>query len=217
LPAINSKSKISVLDVAGVQLSCPGDKIKTTSKLNTGEDEELYMKSTYKVAAAVIVVMAFLVNPTLFAWGVPVPGRWEKVAETKPGDWMTIYTRDGAQHGHRFMSLNDEFLTCKNDNDEQFQYGLVQVNKIVLPKSVKYGKEWALWGALGGAAITGVPFIISHAHGYGSEFTPMGEVMIIGITTGIGALGGLLAGSILGAPGETVYISKELAMNEAGE
>ena len=175
------------------------------------------MRSKYKATVVVMMVIILLMNPALLAWGNPLPGRWEKVAETKTGDLMIVYAQDGTQHKYRFVSINDGFLAGKNDNDEQFQFELAKVDKIVLPKSVKYGKEWALWGALGGAAITGVPFVISRAHGYGSEFTGMGQVMIVGVTTGIGALGGLLAGSILGAPGETIYISKELAMKEAAK
>ena len=174
------------------------------------------MKKTFKTAAVVLMVIILIANPALLAWGNPVPGRWEKVAETKPGDWMIIYAQDGSQHNYRFVSLNDEFLTCRNDNDEQYQYELGIVKKIVLPKSEKYMKKWALWGALGGAALPGVPIAISHIGGSGiADFTGLGEVMIIGVAAGIGALGGLLSGAVLGAPGETVYISKEAALAEA--
>jgi len=30
------------------------------------------------------------------------------------------FLQDGTQHKYCFVSLNDEFLTCKKDNDEQF-------------------------------------------------------------------------------------------------
>ena len=175
------------------------------------------MRSTYKAAAVVVIVSILISHPALLAWGNPPPGRWEKVAETKPGDWMKIYTQDGTKHKHRFLSLDDDFLTCADDYGEKIQFELPQVEKIVLPKAGKYAKEWALWGALGGAAITGIPFLINRASGGGSEFTGMGEVMIASAAAGIGGIGGLLAGASLGAPGETVYISKKRAMEEAGE
>jgi len=161
------------------------------------------MRSIYKAAIVTILVIIFLANPALLAWGNPVPGRWEKVAETKPGDWMKIYTQDGTQRKYRFVSLNDELLHCVNNYGEKISIDLITIDKIILPKAGKYAKEWALWGALGGAAIPGIPILIGHAQGGGSEFT------------GIGALGGLLAGAALGAPGETVYISKEAAMEAA--
>ena len=55
---------------------------------------------------------------------------------------MIIYAQDGTQHKYRFVSINDEFLTCRNDNDEQFQYELAKVGKIVITKAGKYAKEW---------------------------------------------------------------------------
>ncbi len=168
------------------------------------------MKNTFRPAAVALMVIILISSPSLLAWGNPVPGRWEKVAETRPGDWMVIYAQDGSQHKYRFVSLNDEFLTCRNDYDEEFQYELAIVKKIVLPKSEKYMKEWALWGAVGGA-IGGA--IISVTYFY--DFVPSGHVATAGVGAGLGALGGLLSGAVLGAPGETVYISKEAALAEA--
>lgn len=166
------------------------------------------MRRVYKATVVVALIMILLMNPVLLAWGNPPPGRWEKVAETKPGDWMKIYTKDGNQHNHHFMSLNDKFLICKNDHDELSQYELVKVDKIVLPKSVRYGKEWAVVGAVGGCVVGAI-------YSAFLDFVPSGRVAVAAAGAGIGALGGLLAGSTLGAPGETVYISKELAMKKA--
>ena len=167
------------------------------------------MKNPYNLVALVLMMMMILISsPSLLAWGNPVPGRWEKVAETKPGDWMVIYAQDGSQHRYRFVSLNDEFLTCRNENDEEYQYELGIVEKIVLPKSEKYMKEWALWGAVPGA-------FLGYMAGWSAGFVLWGRFMTAGIGAGVGALGAGLSGAVLGAPGETVYISKEAALAEA--
>ena len=44
---------------------------------------------------------------------------------------------------------------------------------------------------------------------------PAGQIYAACMGAGIGALGGYLAGAAAGAPGETVYISKEKARAEA--
>jgi len=168
------------------------------------------MNRKRRVAGITAMVLIILMHPALLAWGNPPPGRWEKVTETKPGDKMIIYMKDGAQHTHRFASLNDKSLICKNDYDEQFQFDLVEVDKIVLPKTDKYAKQGALWGTVGGA-IGGA--IISTVYFY--DFVPSGHVATAGVGAGLGALGGLIVGASLGAPGETIYISKEAALDKA--
>ena len=166
------------------------------------------MKLTCKTAAVVLMVTILIANPALLAWGNPVPGRWEKVAETKPGDWMIIYSRDGSQHRYRFVSLNNEFLTCRNVYDEQYQYELGNVKKIILPKSEKYMKEWALWGALPGG-------FLGYMAGWSADFVLSGRVAAAVAGAAVGALGAGISGAVLGAPGETVYISKDTALAEA--
>lgn len=112
------------------------------------------MRSTYKVVVAAILVIILLANPTLLAWGNPPPGRWEKVAETKPGAKIIVFIKDGTKQSCRYA-------------------------------------------------------VLSH------DWDDYGKLCVIGGGAGLGALGGLIAGASLGAPGETVYISKELAMKEA--
>ncbi|MCK5794715.1 MAG: hypothetical protein KAH12_08405 [Anaerolineales bacterium] len=166
------------------------------------------MKSTGKTATIVLMVMILVANPALLAWGNPVPGRWEKVAETKPGDWMIIYAKDASQHNYRFLSLGNEFLTCKNETDEEYQYELAMVDKIVLPKSEKYMKKWALWGDAPGA-------VIGYMMGWSFDYVMWGRFMTAGIGAGVGALGAGISGAVLGAPGETIYLSKEAALADA--
>ena len=160
--------------------------------------------------------MILLMNPALLAWGNPVPGRWEKVAQSKLGEKLIIYTEDGAKKRLLYVQIDDDdLLHCVNNYGGKVSIDLITIDKIIVPKAGKYAKRGALWGAVGGAALPGIPFIIGQARGGGGEFTGLGQVMIVSVTAGIGALGGFLAGASLGAPGETVYISKELAMKEA--
>lgn len=39
--------------------------------------------------------------------------------------------------------------------------------------------------------------------------------MVISAGAGLGAIGGYLTGAVVGSPGETVYISKEAALEKA--
>ena len=167
------------------------------------------MKSTYRTALVVLLVMNFLTNPVLLAWGNPVPGRWEKVAETKPGEKINIYTKDGVIQNCRYVSINDEFLTCSNKDGDRHQFELETVNEVIVPKAGKYAKHGALWGAAGGAGVgaglLGIWEDLSDIH-----------ILIVPIAfAGLGAGVGFLTGAAVGAPGETVYISKEAALAEA--
>ena len=140
------------------------------------------MKRTYKAAVVVVMAIVLLMNPTLLAWGNPVPGRWEKVAETKPGAKITVYTKDGARKSCRYQTTNDQFLTCSNQDDNSIQIEKVFIDKIILHRSGSYAKKWAIWGAVGGA-IGGAIF------SQGLDFVPSGRVMVAGVGACLGALG----------------------------
>lgn len=182
-------------------MSCHGVKIKIIGKLDPGEEKELNMRSTYKAAVVTVMLTILMANPALLAWGNPVPGRWEKVAEIKPGEKIDIYTKDGAKYKYRFLSINDEFLAYSNKNGDRHQIELETINEVVVPKAGKYAKLGALCGLLGGA---GIGFLV----GGGDEAWQL-PVIYIG---GGGVIGGFLAGAAIGAPGETIYLSKEAAL-----
>ena len=111
------------------------------------------MRSTYKAAVVTVMVTILMVNPALLAWGNPVPGRWEKVAETKPGEKITVFKKDGVAQDCRYVSINDESLTCSNKNGDRHQIELASIDKIIVPKAGKYAKLGALYGLLGGVVI----------------------------------------------------------------
>ena len=163
------------------------------------------MRSTYK-AAVVVLVTIIMANPALLAWGNPVPGRWEKVAETKPGEKIKVFKKDGVIQDCRYVSINDEFLACSNKDGDRLQIELAAIDKIIVPKAEKYTKHGALWGAAGGACVATLLAV-----GW-SDTTAVGKLMATSIFAGVGAGGGFLTGAVVGGPGETVYISKEAAL-----
>jgi len=173
------------------------------------------MKSTYRVAVVAVMVIILLANPLLLAGGNPIPGRWEKVAETKPGEKMIVYTKEGTQHKYRFVSLDDDFLTCSNRNADRIQIELSTINKVVLPKAGKYAKEWAIWGAVGGAI--GGAIYPAATDPAGFDHNAGGHIAFAGIGAILGALGGGITGAVVGASGETIYISKEAALARAAK
>ena len=166
------------------------------------------MNGKYRAVAVVALVMVLMENPVLLAWGNPPPGRWEKVGETEPGQKMVIYTNDGAKNRYRFRSLDSQFLNCINEYGGEVQIGLATIKEIVIPKAEKYAANGALVGAAGGGIIGGVLAV------KGGDLTTAGYFLVAAVGAGIGALGGSLAGAAVGGPGETVYISKEAALNK---
>ena len=182
---------------------CHGVKIKIIGKLNLGEDEEAKMKSTYKAAAVAVMVMILVANPALLARGNPPPGRWEKVAQTKPGSDITVYTKDGAKQKYRYQSIGDQFLTCANKNNNNIQIEITNIDKVTLEKRGKYTVISALLGLGGGAAIGGM----MASRDRDSE----GDLLGIIYMSAIGVLAGSLTGAAIGSP-ETIYISKEAAL-----
>lgn len=168
----------------------------------------LRMKITYRAALVVIMVTILIVNPSLMAWGNPPPGRWEKVAQTNPGEWMQIYTRDGTLHSLRFLSLEDEFLRCNDAFSEEIRLEVASISKIVVENSGRYAKQGALVGALGGAA-GGLGLI-----GIDSSYSAQSVLIFTGITAALGAGAGYIIGAAAGSSEETIYISRETAQAE---
>ncbi len=168
------------------------------------------MKSTYKTAAVAVMVMVLLANPVLLAWGSPVPGRWEKVAEIKPGEKITVYTKDGVERTFRHKTIDDQYLTCSDPDTNDIQIEKVFIDKIILHRSGSYAKKWAIWGAVGGA-IGGAVF------SQGLDFVPSGRVMVAGVGACLGALGAGLAGGTVASLGGPIYISKEAALARAAQ
>lgn len=163
------------------------------------------MSSTYRAAAVVAMVMILVANPALLAWGNPPPGRWEKVSQTRPGEKIIVYTKDGTKRKYDLVLIDDEFLHCANNYSGDIKIGLATIDKIIVSKAGKY----AAYGTLVGAA--GVSLGTLFTSWNGSDGPAAG--MILG--AGIGAVSGFLAGVAVGAPGETIYISKEKALAEA--
>jgi len=174
------------------------------------------MKSTYKAAVVTIMVMILMANPALLAWGNPPPGRWEKAAETNPGDKFTIHLKDGVKRECLYQSIDGDCLACINKYDEKLQFELSTIDKVLLNRSKQTAKKWALWGAAGGAAgMLAFGYVLTTCADAEWANPPVGQIGAACMGAGIGALGGYLAGAAAGAPGETVYISKELAQAEA--
>ena len=157
----------------------------------------------------ILVVFCVVMNSPLFAWGNPVPGRWEKAAATKPGDKITIHLQGDDKQNLTFVSVDDEFLNCVNQYGGEVKFEKPMVAKIVVHKAGKYARNGLLWGAVGGAAVGAALTAPS------GEWTALGKLMWAGVFAGVGALGAGLTGAAVGAPGETVYISEERALAEA--
>ena len=162
------------------------------------------MRNTYKTVLVVLLVMNLLANPALLAWGNPPPGRWEKVSQTKPGEKMIVHTKKGGKNTYIYRSLDDQFLHCVHQSFGEMQIELDSVREIVIPKAGKYSKHGIYWGALVGAGAMGVAYQLEpHSD------PPWGGIIL---GAGAGAVVGFLTGAVVGAPGETVYISKEAAL-----
>jgi len=112
-----------------------------------------------------------------------------------------------------FASLNrDGLLVCDDLSGKEQQVELINVEKIILPKSGEYAREWAAWGAMGGA-IAGTLVSVTTF----DDFTPTGHLLSACAGAGLGAIFGSISGTASGSPGETIYISKEKALQEMGK
>ena len=160
------------------------------------------MKSTYRAAAVAVMVTVLLVNPVLLAGGNPIPGRWEKVTQIKPGEKLNVLMKSGVSHQCRYQSIEDETLLCSSGNQEALKLDLVAIDKVVVPKAAKYAQYGALLGALGGLGASAL--IIAGADGSASTG---GFISFMAVCAGLGAA----AGAGIGGSGETVFISKEAA------
>lgn len=126
---------------------------KIDGNLIPGEEEEpnMSMQSECRTLVVAAMVVTLLMNPVILAWGNPPPGRREKVAQAEPGQEMVVQTNDGGKKRYSFQSLDNKFLMCRDENDQDIQIELSSVRKIIIPRTGKLAKEWALWGAVGGA------------------------------------------------------------------
>jgi hypothetical protein len=167
------------------------------------------LRNPFLKLTAILTIIFILLNLPLMAWGNPVPGRWEKVTQTKPGDTITVYTKDGGKRRYNYVFMDESFLHCANNYSNDITIELGTIDKIVVFKAGKYAKHGALWGAAGGA---GVMTGLGLAYG---DITKLGAVMLGGVGAVLGAGVGFLTGAAVGAPGETVYISKEEALRKA--
>lgn len=167
------------------------------------------MGKRFKVLVTVVLI-TLLMNPALFGWGNPPPGKWEKVAQTPPGAGIIVYTKDGAKQRYDFVMLDDDVLRCANSYSRDIRIERGEIDKVIAVKAGKYAKHGALWGAVGGAAV-----MEGMALKWGDIDGIVGYVMLACVGAALGAGGGFLAGAAIGAPGETIYISKEKALAEA--
>lgn len=167
------------------------------------------MNSTSRPVIVILMVMITM-NPALMAWGSPVPGRWEKVAQTEPGKKITVYTKDGVERTCRYKTISDQFLTCSDQDNNAIQIEKVFIDKIILHRAGSFARKWAIWGAVGGT-IGGAIF------SQGLDFVPSGRVMVAGVGACIGALGAGLAGGTVASLGGPIYISKEAALARAAK
>ena len=135
-----------------------------------------------------------------------MPGRWDNVAEIKPGSQLTIYLKDGTKQKRRYESLDDEFLNCSN-NYGSIPIVLTAIEKVDLHKRGKYMAWGILGGLLGGAAIGGR---------MASKESGEGAILLLPVAAGTGAAAGLLFG-VLAGNAETIYISKEAALAKAAK
>ncbi len=161
------------------------------------------MNNNYKAAVAAVVVMILMVNPTLLFAGNPIPGRWEKVAETKTGEQINVLMKSGITHKCRYVSTNEEFLICSIKNTDNLQLDLVSIDKIVVPKAGKYAAYGALLGAVGGLGASALL-----VGGADATTSTGGFISFMAVCAGLG----IAVGAGIGGSGETIYISKEAAL-----
>lgn len=161
------------------------------------------MNNRYKAAVVAVVVMILIVNPTLLFAGNPIPGRWEKVAETKKGEKINVLMKNGITHQCRYVSANEEFLICSIKNRDNLQLDLVSIDKIVIPKAGKYAGYGALLGAAGGLGASAL--LVSGAD---ASTSTGGFISFMAVCAGLGAA----VGAGMGGSGETIYISKGAAL-----
>lgn len=112
-----------------------------------------------------------------------------------------------------FASLrSDGFLICSNLSGETERIKLETIEKVVLPKSGEYAREWAFLGAVGGSVGGALVSVTSF-----DDFTPTGHLLSALAGAGIGALCGGVFGAAAGSSGETIYLSPGAAMERAGK
>ncbi len=165
------------------------------------------MNKQYSAAVVAVMVMILLANPVLLAAGNPIPGRWEKVTQTKPGEKIRVLMKSGITHHCRYQSVDDEILICSSKNQDTLKLDLVAIDKVTLDAKGKHIKKGLLYGILGGV-LAGGCLLTQGDTDYAYQVLSTGA-----------ALGGV-AGMLLFAAkesDETIYISKEAVMREAAK
>ena len=111
-----------------------------------------------------------------------------------------------------FASLrSDGFLICSNQSGETERIKLETIEKVVLPRTGDYAREWAFLGAMGGSIGGALVSVTSF-----DDFTPTGHLLSALAGAGIGAVCGGITGATVGSSGETIYISPEAAKDKTG-
>ena len=169
------------------------------------------LRNPFLKPAAILTILFILLNLPLMAWGHPVPGRWEKVAQINPGEPITVYTGDGGKRRYNYVFMDENFLHCANNYSNDIEIELGTINKVIAFKAGKYAKHGALWGAAGGAVVGMAMFAAAGDWEYPVAATLSGGAVFAALGAGVG----YLTGAAVGAPGETVYISKEEALRKA--
>jgi hypothetical protein len=112
-----------------------------------------------------------------------------------------------------FASLtSDGFLICSNLSGEIERVKLETIEKVILPKTGEYAREWALLGAVGGSVGGALISVTSF-----DDFTPTGHLLSALAGAGIGAVCGGVSGATVGSLGETIYLSPGAAREMAGK
>ncbi len=158
------------------------------------------------------LALCLLINPTVFANGKPIPGRWEKTIEPKPEEKIRILMKSGIAHLSRFQSIGDEVMICSAKPHDTLKVDLVAVDKIVVLKAGKYAQYGALLGAAGGLGLIATITTVAEGPSAG-DLNLGGTIGFFFACVGIG----YVAGAGIGGSGETIYISKEAALKESGK
>jgi len=111
-----------------------------------------------------------------------------------------------------FVSLTEEgSLVGRTDDGKKRQIRLGGIKEVILPRTGEYARDWAVWGAVGGT-VGGI--LLSTAF---RDLSPGDRMLVGGAGAALDALGGGIAGAAVGSKGETIYISQDAALPEAGD
>jgi len=178
-----------------------------TYETKAGPGESMIHGKPIITHITLFLALCLLINPIIFANGKPIPGRWEKVQSLDADEKITIVTRDGEKQRCKLKYVDNKSLHGYDKEKDDIAFDLIAIDKVIHHRAKKDAKKGTLYGLLGGTILGGLIAIANPGDGHNLIF----PYLIAG-----GTVAGLAVGLLATSP-ETIYISKETDLREAGK